>query len=70
MWAPERKSVEISLAPSPDSTSVPAKFIPMDRDASGYFRAVVDGIEPGGEIWVGIPPEAIVGLGADGVAGA
>ena len=47
-------------------------------DLAGGDRLVVeqasggwlDGVEPGREIWVGIPPEAIVGLGAEGAAGA
>ena len=37
------------------------------EQASGGW---LDGVEPGREIWVGIPPEAIVGLGAEGAAGA
>ncbi|HEV2673164.1 MAG TPA: ABC transporter ATP-binding protein [Aliidongia sp.] len=37
------------------------------EQASGGW---LDGVEPGREIGVGIPPEAVVGLGAEGVAGA
>jgi maltooligosyltrehalose trehalohydrolase len=43
VWAPNRKNVDLSLA----ARSAPAKLIPMERDSSGYFRAVVDGVEPG-----------------------
>jgi maltooligosyltrehalose trehalohydrolase len=55
VWTPKRKSVDLllfsSLATScsgaqhldPES----AKSIAMERDAAGYFRAVVDGVEPG-----------------------
>jgi maltooligosyltrehalose trehalohydrolase len=44
VWAPARKSVELSLPSKTDST---AKSVPMERDSSGYFHAVVDGLEPG-----------------------
>ena len=37
----------------------------MVEQASGGW---LDRVEPGQEIWVAIPPEAIVGLGADGAA--
>jgi maltooligosyltrehalose trehalohydrolase len=49
VWAAKRKSVELSLFVSPPSESAPtpAKLVPMERDASGYFRAVVDSVEPG-----------------------
>jgi maltooligosyltrehalose trehalohydrolase len=43
VWAPNRKNVDLSLAVG----SAPAKLIPMERDSSGHFRAVVDGVEPG-----------------------
>jgi maltooligosyltrehalose trehalohydrolase len=45
VWAPARKSVELSLSSGSDSA---VKLIPMERDSSGYFRAVVDGVESGG----------------------
>ncbi|HEY4906807.1 MAG TPA: malto-oligosyltrehalose trehalohydrolase [Candidatus Acidoferrum sp.] len=44
VWAPARKSVELSLS---SGTNSAAKSVPMERDSSGYFRAVVDGVEPG-----------------------
>jgi maltooligosyltrehalose trehalohydrolase len=40
VWAPKRNSVELAL----DSRK---QVIPMERDSFGYFRAVVDGVEPG-----------------------
>jgi maltooligosyltrehalose trehalohydrolase len=43
VWAPNRKNVDLSLA----AGSALAKLIPMERDSSGYLRAVVDGVAPG-----------------------
>jgi putative spermidine/putrescine transport system ATP-binding protein len=37
----------------------------MVEQASGGW---LDSVEPGQEIWVGVPPEAVIGLGADGAA--
>jgi maltooligosyltrehalose trehalohydrolase len=55
VWAPKRKSVDLllfsSLATSCSGAQhldpASAKSIAMERDAAGYFRAVVDGVEPG-----------------------
>jgi maltooligosyltrehalose trehalohydrolase len=43
VWAPNKKNVDLSLA----AGSALAKLIPMERDSSGYFRVVIDGVEPG-----------------------
>ncbi|HEX4381012.1 MAG TPA: malto-oligosyltrehalose trehalohydrolase, partial [Candidatus Acidoferrum sp.] len=45
VWAPARKSVELTISRSEDSAA--ANAIPMERDASGYSRVAVDGIAPG-----------------------
>ncbi|HEY2823475.1 MAG TPA: malto-oligosyltrehalose trehalohydrolase [Candidatus Acidoferrum sp.] len=47
VWAPKRKSVELSLSSVSDPASAPARFVPMERDPAGYFRAVGDSVEPG-----------------------
>jgi maltooligosyltrehalose trehalohydrolase len=55
VWTPKRKSVDLllfsSLATSCSGAQhldpASAKSIAMERDAAGYFRAVVDGVEPG-----------------------
>ena len=54
VWAPNRKSVELVLFPPPSAAagtqnlySAWATPIAMERDSFGYFRAVVDGVEPG-----------------------
>jgi maltooligosyltrehalose trehalohydrolase len=43
VWAPNRRNVDLSLA----AGGALAKSIQMERDSSGYFCAVVDGVEPG-----------------------
>jgi maltooligosyltrehalose trehalohydrolase len=57
VWAPNRKNVELLLFSSAAGAAASsgalhldpasAKSIAMERDAEGYFRAVVDGIEHG-----------------------
>jgi maltooligosyltrehalose trehalohydrolase len=52
VWAPKRKSVELLLLPSAAASGKPSqssatKSVAMERDSAGYFRAIVDGVEPG-----------------------
>jgi maltooligosyltrehalose trehalohydrolase len=52
VWAPKRKSVELLLLPSAAasgkaSQSSATRSVAMERDSAGYFRAIVDGVEPG-----------------------
>ena len=52
VWAPNRNSVGLMLQPSPAasgaaSQSSTPKAVAMERDSAGYFRAIVDGVQPG-----------------------